>query len=70
MPVADSTTMAHEYGTIEIPLHVDGEYAGVTVDVPERVLPQAMPVDSYPVYRVQGRLVRSGAFAGELPMET
>lgn len=27
--------MVHEYGTTEIPLHVDSERAGLTVEVPE-----------------------------------
>lgn len=30
------TTMVHEYGTTEIPLHVDSDRTGVTVNVPER----------------------------------
>jgi hypothetical protein len=30
------TIMVHEYGTTEVPLHVDGERTGVTVDVPEK----------------------------------
>jgi len=28
--------VAHEYGTTEVALHVDGERTGVTVDVPEQ----------------------------------
>jgi hypothetical protein len=28
--------MVHEYGTTEIPIHVDSERTGVTVDVPEK----------------------------------
>jgi len=35
-PSWTKTTMAHEYGTTEVPLHVDSERTGVTVDVPEK----------------------------------
>ncbi len=35
-PSWTKTTMAHEYGTTEIPLHVETERTGVTVDVPEK----------------------------------
>ena len=35
-PSWTKTTVVHEYGTTEIPLHVDSERTGVTVDVPER----------------------------------
>jgi hypothetical protein len=35
-PSWTKTIMVHEYGTTEMPLHVDGERTGVTVDVPEK----------------------------------
>jgi hypothetical protein len=35
-PSWTKTTMVHEYGTTEVPLHVDSERTGVTVDVPEK----------------------------------
>lgn len=35
-PSWTKATMIHEYGTTEIPLHVDGERTGVMVDVPEK----------------------------------
>src|ERR1019366_2308603 len=35
-PSWTKTTMEHEYGTTEVPLHVDSERTGVTVDVPEK----------------------------------
>ena len=35
-PSRTETTMVHEYGTAEVPLHVDSERTGVTVDVPEK----------------------------------
>jgi hypothetical protein len=35
-PSWTKTTKVHEYGTTEVPLHVDGERTGVTVDVPEK----------------------------------
>ena len=31
-----NATIVHEYDTTEIPLHVDGERTGVTIDVPEK----------------------------------
>jgi hypothetical protein len=35
-PSWTKTTVLHEYGTTEIPLHVDSERTSVTVDVPEK----------------------------------
>jgi hypothetical protein len=35
-PSHTETTVVHEYGTAEVPLHVDSERTGVTVDVPEK----------------------------------
>jgi hypothetical protein len=35
-PSRAKTTMVHEYGTTEVPLHVGSERTGVTVDVPEK----------------------------------
>jgi len=35
-PSRSETTMVHEYGTTEVPIHVDSDRTGVTVDVPEK----------------------------------
>ena len=38
-PSSTKTSTVHEYGTTEMPFHVDGERTGVTVEVPEKSSP-------------------------------